>query len=91
MGGGHPSFSGHAPPGSGIHHQPSEIHSDSSSTAPTSRPRPFACPVPGCDARFTRRANLRSHASCHSGSRAFACDWGHCRSRFRRPQELKRH
>lgn len=31
--------------------------------------RPFQCSYPGCDARFPRMYNLKSHMLCHTGMR----------------------
>ena len=48
-----------------------------------------ACPVEGCERKFTRLYNVKSHLICHSGERPHACTA--CPSSFRRKHDLQRH
>ncbi|TPX72641.1 hypothetical protein SpCBS45565_g00401 [Spizellomyces sp. 'palustris'] len=49
----------------------------------------FKCTHPGCNKRFTRLQNLKSHTDVHTGMRPFPCD--QCDAKFRRRQDLQRH
>jgi hypothetical protein len=51
--------------------------------------RPFACPFPGCDARFADASNRRRHYNTHLDVRRFACD--QCDYRSARNALLRKH
>ena len=45
----------------------SSLMSSSSMMKPLEKEKPFKCNYPGCDARFPRMYNLKSHTLCHTG------------------------
>lgn len=49
----------------------------------------WVCNFDGCDKRFGRKENIKSHVQTHLGDRQFRCD--HCRKCFVRGHDLKRH
>ncbi|KAH7098723.1 hypothetical protein BKA62DRAFT_744390 [Auriculariales sp. MPI-PUGE-AT-0066] len=51
----------------------------------------FSCPVPNCNATFTRRFNLRGHLRAHAEQRPFVCAWAGCGKSFSRAHDCKRH
>ncbi|KAF8516308.1 hypothetical protein BU17DRAFT_26055, partial [Hysterangium stoloniferum] len=53
--------------------------------------KPYKCPHPNCDWKFTRLVHQTRHLRTHSGERPFACSYTDCNSRFARNDELKRH
>ena len=56
------------------------------------RDRSFACSWPGCDKRFSERANLKRHLKqIHLGVREFLCPVNDCGQRFGRKSHLVHH
>lgn len=54
--------------------------------------KPYQCKVTGCNRRFARISDLRSHERTHDvNSRAFVCTYPGCNKRFTRPYDLKKH
>jgi regulatory protein SWI5 len=49
----------------------------------------FICRFPGCNKRFGRRENIKSHIQTHLNDRQYQCL--HCGSKFVRGHDLKRH
>ncbi|KAL1964065.1 hypothetical protein VTN77DRAFT_7483 [Rasamsonia byssochlamydoides] len=49
----------------------------------------WVCLHPGCDRRFGRKENIKSHIQTHLGDRQYKCD--HCDKCFVRGHDLKRH
>ncbi|KAL3475052.1 hypothetical protein BJX99DRAFT_167728 [Aspergillus californicus] len=49
----------------------------------------WMCLHPGCERRFGRKENIKSHVQTHLGDRQFKCD--HCEKCFVRGHDLKRH
>ncbi|KAL4786205.1 hypothetical protein BJX76DRAFT_137310 [Aspergillus varians] len=49
----------------------------------------WACLHPGCERRFGRKENIKSHVQTHLGDRQYKCD--HCEKCFVRGHDLKRH
>lgn len=49
----------------------------------------WICKYEGCDKRFGRKENIKSHVQTHLGDRQFRCD--HCQKCFVRGHDLKRH
>lgn len=49
----------------------------------------WVCVHPGCDRRFGRKENIKSHIQTHLGDRQYKCD--HCHKCFVRGHDLKRH
>jgi regulatory protein SWI5 len=49
----------------------------------------WICVHPGCDRRFGRKENIKSHIQTHLGDRQYKCD--HCHKCFVRGHDLKRH
>ena len=49
----------------------------------------FACPVPGCRARYTRAFNLKTHLRSHL--KPYKCHWPGCGKGFARQHDYKRH
>ncbi|KAJ3126021.1 hypothetical protein HK098_007959 [Nowakowskiella sp. JEL0407] len=49
----------------------------------------YQCPFEGCNKRYTRPYNLKSHYRVHTGERPFLCDI--CPLSFTREHDLKRH
>ncbi|KAF3404251.1 Metallothionein expression activator [Talaromyces pinophilus] len=49
----------------------------------------WVCIHPGCDRRFGRKENIKSHIQTHLGDRQYKCD--HCDKCFVRGHDLKRH
>jgi len=49
----------------------------------------WVCLHPGCERRFGRKENIKSHVQTHLGDRQFKCD--HCNKCFVRGHDLKRH
>lgn len=49
----------------------------------------WVCLHPGCERRFGRKENIKSHVQTHLGDRQFKCD--HCEKCFVRGHDLKRH
>ncbi|EEA27475.1 Metallothionein expression activator [Talaromyces marneffei ATCC 18224] len=49
----------------------------------------WVCIHPGCDRRFGRKENIKSHIQTHLGDRQYKCD--HCEKCFVRGHDLKRH
>lgn len=42
--------------------------------------RPYSCTIPGCNMKFTQRANLNKHMDIHMGIKRFTCN--HCLKSF---------
>jgi uncharacterized Zn-finger protein len=61
----------------------------STSNGKSASKKVHACPFEGCDRKFTRLYNVKSHLICHSGERPHACTA--CPSSFRRKHDLQRH
>ena len=55
--------------------------------------KPFKCGYEGCDKRYTRKNNLRSHFVKHTGDSPYKCYLGECNGRiaFGRKEELTWH
>ncbi|KAL2809817.1 hypothetical protein BJX63DRAFT_343253 [Aspergillus granulosus] len=49
----------------------------------------WVCLHPGCERRFGRKENIKSHVQTHLGDRQYKCD--HCDKCFVRGHDLKRH
>ena len=49
----------------------------------------WTCKFEGCDKKFGRKENIKSHVQTHLGDRQFRCD--HCKKCFVRGHDLKRH
>ncbi|KAL5333860.1 hypothetical protein BJX70DRAFT_403138 [Aspergillus crustosus] len=49
----------------------------------------WVCIHPGCERRFGRKENIKSHVQTHLGDRQYKCD--HCEKCFVRGHDLKRH
>ncbi|KAL9110383.1 MAG: hypothetical protein Q9227_005114 [Pyrenula ochraceoflavens] len=49
----------------------------------------WVCTYEGCNKRFGRKENIKSHVQTHLGDRQFRCD--HCNKCFVRGHDLKRH
>ena len=49
----------------------------------------WMCLHPGCERRFGRKENIKSHVQTHLGDRQYKCD--HCNKCFVRGHDLKRH
>ncbi|KAL2410972.1 hypothetical protein ABEF95_003672 [Exophiala dermatitidis] len=49
----------------------------------------WVCKYDGCNKRFGRKENIKSHVQTHLGDRQFRC--GHCNKCFVRGHDLKRH
>lgn len=49
----------------------------------------WVCLYPGCQKRFGRKENIKSHVQTHLGDRQFQCP--HCKKCFVRQHDLKRH
>lgn len=49
----------------------------------------WACRYDGCNKKFGRKENIKSHVQTHLGDRQFRCD--HCNKCFVRGHDLKRH
>ncbi|EAW09699.1 putative C2H2 transcription factor (Swi5) [Aspergillus clavatus NRRL 1] len=49
----------------------------------------WVCIHPGCERRFGRKENIKSHVQTHLGDRQYKCD--HCNKCFVRGHDLKRH
>ena len=49
----------------------------------------WICKYEGCNKRFGRKENIKSHVQTHLGDRQFKCD--HCNKCFVRGHDLKRH
>ncbi|KAJ9603601.1 Metallothionein expression activator [Cladophialophora chaetospira] len=49
----------------------------------------WVCKFEGCDKKFGRKENIKSHVQTHLGDRQFRCD--HCKKCFVRGHDLKRH
>lgn len=49
----------------------------------------WMCKFDGCDKKFGRKENIKSHVQTHLGDRQFRCD--HCKKCFVRGHDLKRH
>ncbi|KAE8145142.1 hypothetical protein BDV25DRAFT_165295 [Aspergillus avenaceus] len=49
----------------------------------------WVCLHPGCERRFGRKENIKSHVQTHLGDRQYKCD--HCEKCFVRGHDLKRH
>ena len=49
----------------------------------------WVCRYEGCDKKFGRKENIKSHIQTHLGDRQFRCD--HCNKCFVRGHDLKRH
>lgn len=49
----------------------------------------WVCLHPGCERRFGRKENIKSHVQTHLGDRQYKCD--HCSKCFVRGHDLKRH
>ncbi|RDL32666.1 C2H2 and C2HC zinc finger [Venustampulla echinocandica] len=49
----------------------------------------WICLYPGCQKRFGRKENIKSHVQTHLGDRQFQCP--HCKKCFVRQHDLKRH
>ncbi|KAJ1569864.1 Metallothionein expression activator [Nowakowskiella sp. JEL0078] len=49
----------------------------------------YQCPFVGCDKKYTRPYNLKSHYRVHTGERPFVCEM--CPLTFTREHDLKRH
>ncbi|OGM41376.1 C2H2 transcription factor (Swi5) [Aspergillus bombycis] len=49
----------------------------------------WVCLHPGCERRFGRKENIKSHVQTHLGDRQYKC--GHCDKCFVRGHDLKRH
>ncbi|KAK5942882.1 Metallothionein expression activator [Knufia obscura] len=49
----------------------------------------WTCKFDGCDKKFGRKENIKSHVQTHLGDRQFRCD--HCKKCFVRGHDLKRH
>lgn len=49
----------------------------------------WICTYEGCNKRFGRKENIKSHVQTHLGDRQFRCD--HCKKCFVRGHDLKRH
>ncbi|KKK15225.1 hypothetical protein P175DRAFT_0199999 [Aspergillus ochraceoroseus IBT 24754] len=49
----------------------------------------WVCLHPGCERRFGRKENIKSHVQTHLGDRQYKCD--HCNKCFVRGHDLKRH
>ncbi|KAH8692665.1 C2H2 transcription factor Swi5 [Talaromyces proteolyticus] len=49
----------------------------------------WVCVHPGCNRRFGRKENIKSHVQTHLGDRQYKCD--HCHKCFVRGHDLKRH
>ncbi|EJD42602.1 hypothetical protein AURDEDRAFT_67413 [Auricularia subglabra TFB-10046 SS5] len=69
----------------------STIPSKPSSSLRLPSPGRFPCPVPNCNATFTRRFNLRGHMRTHAEQRPYVCAWTGCGKSFARALDCKRH
>ena len=49
----------------------------------------WTCLFPGCNKKFGRKENIKSHVQTHLGDRQFRCN--HCNKCFVRQHDLKRH
>lgn len=58
---------------------------------PSISPRNYICPVPSCNAAYTKSSHLTAHMRRHTGEKPYACDWPDCGWRFSRSDELSRH
>ena len=58
-------------------------------SGPDPEDRKWVCLHPGCNRRFGRRENIKSHIQTHLGDRQYKCD--HCDKCFVRGHDLKRH
>jgi regulatory protein SWI5 len=58
-------------------------------SGPDPEDRKWVCLHPGCNRRFGRKENIKSHVQTHLGDRQFKCD--HCDKCFVRGHDLKRH
>ncbi|KAK4951143.1 Metallothionein expression activator [Elasticomyces elasticus] len=56
---------------------------------PDSSDNKWTCIFEGCNKRFGRKENIKSHVQTHLGDRQFKCD--HCQKCFVRGHDLKRH
>ena len=56
---------------------------------PDPRDNKWVCKFEGCDKKFGRKENIKSHVQTHLGDRQFRCD--HCKKCFVRGHDLKRH
>lgn len=63
--------------------------SDKESNSDTEEKKLHPCPHPGCNRKFTRLYNVKSHMVCHSGDRPHLCS--DCPASFRRKHDLQRH
>ncbi|XP_078485488.1 zinc finger protein Ci-ZF(C2H2)-42 [Ciona intestinalis] len=51
--------------------------------------RPYACPMQGCDKKFSRTDELNRHVRIHTGVKPFTCP--ECQRRFSRSDHLRTH
>lgn len=58
-------------------------------SGPSPSDQKYLCLYPGCEKRFGRKENIKSHVQTHLGDRQFQCS--HCAKCFVRQHDLKRH
>lgn len=56
---------------------------------PDPKDQKWICKFEGCDKKFGRKENIKSHVQTHLNDRQFRCD--HCNKSFVRGHDLKRH
>ncbi len=70
--------------------RPPEVQEAATSTlTSTSDARPYACPEPGCEKRFSSPHSLRCHSRVHTSARPHSC--GLCRKAFKTSGDLHKH
>ncbi|CAK8676088.1 unnamed protein product [Clavelina lepadiformis] len=63
--------------------------SESKKPAKSAQDRPYACPLPGCEKKFSRTDELNRHTRIHTGVKPFICK--QCQRRFSRSDHLRTH